>query len=246
VVGADPTDWKKDLARFKGAFLGEGPNADMCALVNPEILSFSTDLSGTFEARAPEPLRIENNGLGYEVLLRLMTFSIGPRWLTYGWRSFYREIPAQDDDRGLDWQKARLKAYRGSLRHFLASLASGRAEKDGFSIYVVTNPRLSNGRMRMSVSEDEILSPGSVPNEKLLRFQDYLEVEYNNGPGVAWRSSRVNSNSQISWMQLSRDFVTINLMGDYIEPYSLNITGAWSLQRVADALPSDYVPPKND
>jgi hypothetical protein len=249
VVGADPAEWRKDLARFKGAFLGEGSNADMCTLVNPEILSFSTDLSGTFEARAPEPLRIENNGLGYEVLLRLMTFSIGPRWLTYGWRSFYREIPAQDDDRRLDLQKARLKAYKGSLRHFLASLSSGRAEKEGFSIYVVTNPRLSNGRMRMPVSEDEILSPGSVPNEKVLRFQDYLEVEYNNGPGVAWRTPRgniVSSNSQISWVQLSRDFVTINLMGEYIEPYSLNITGAWALQRVADALPSDYLPPKNN
>ena len=126
VVGADPADWRKDLARFSSAFLGEGPNADICTLVNPEILSFSTDLSGTFEARAPEPLRIENNGLGYEVLLRLMTFSIGPRWLTYGWRSFYREIPAQDDDRRLDWQKARLKAYKGSLRHFLADTQKRR------------------------------------------------------------------------------------------------------------------------
>lgn len=248
VVGADPAEWRKDLAKFTKSFFGEGPNTDECKLVNPEILSFSTDRFGTFEARAPGPLRIENRGLGYEVELRLMTFTVGPKWLTYAWRAFYREIPGVDDDQRTEWQKARLKAYSGSLRHFLASLVNGRAEKEGFSIYAVSYPRLLNDRMRMPVTEDEILFPGSLPNEKLLRFLDYLQVEYASGPGIAWRTQRgmvAGSNSQISWIQLTRDYVTINSMGEYVEPYSLNVSGEWATQRVADALPFDYVPPKN-
>jgi hypothetical protein len=159
VVGADPVVWRKDLARFTESFFGRGPNADQCRFVNPEILSFTTDWSGTFEARANEPLRIENKGLGYEVELQLITFIVGPRWLTYGWRAFFREISNGDDDQRAEWQKSRMKAYKGSLRHFLASLVNGSTEKEGFSLYVVTNPRLSNNRMRMPVSEDEILSP---------------------------------------------------------------------------------------
>jgi hypothetical protein len=249
VVGADPAEWRKDLAKFTEVFFGAGPNADKCKVKNPEILSFSTDWSGTFEARAPEPLRFENAGLGYDVVVRLLTFTVGPKWLTYGWRAFYQEIPTMDDDQRADWQKSRLKAYKGSLRHFLASLVSGRTEKEGFSLYVVTNPRISNGRMRMPVDADEILSPGSVPNEKLLRFHDYLEVEYDNGPGIAWRTPRgivAGSNAPISWLQLTRDYVTINSMGGYVEPYSLNVTGAWASQRVADALPSDFSPSKNE
>ena len=248
VVGADPAEWKKDLAKFAESFFGRGPNADQCKLANPEILSFSTDWSGTFEARAPEPLRIENRGLGYEMELRLITFSVGPRWLTYGWRAFYREIPNVDDDQRAEWQKSRLKAYKGSLRHFLASLVNGRTEKEGFSIYAVLNPRLSDGRMRMPLSEDEILSNGSLPNEKLLRFHDYLEVEFETGPGFVWRNPRGivgGSKAQISWLQLSRDYVTINSMGVYAEPFSLNVTGVWATQRVADALPFDYSPAQN-
>ena len=248
VVGADPADWRKDLARFSESFFGNGPNADQCRFMNPEILSFTTDGSGTFEARATGPLRIENKALGYEVELQLLTFIVGPRWLTYGWRAFYREIPSVDDDQRAEWQKSRMKAYKGSLRHFLASLVNGCTEKEGFSMYQVTNPRLSNSRMRMPVSEDEILSPGSVSNEKLLRFLDYLEVEFDSGPGIVWKSPRGSSaggNSQISWLQLARDYVTINSMGEYIEPYSLNVSGEWALQRAADALPFDYSPAKN-
>ncbi|MCX6141636.1 MAG: carboxypeptidase-like regulatory domain-containing protein [Ignavibacteriales bacterium] len=248
VVGADPAVWRKDLARFTESFFGKGPNADQCRFVNPEILSFTTDWSGTFEAQATEPLRIENMGLGYEVELQLITFVVGPRWLTYGWRAFFREIPSLDDDQRAEWQKSRMKAYKGSLRHFFASLVNGCSEKEGFSTYAVTNPRLSNSRMRMPVSEDEILSSGSVPNEKLLRFLDYLEVEFDSGPSIVWRSPRgitAGSNSQSSWLQLARDYVTINSMGEYVEPYSLNVSGEWALQRVADALPFNYSPAKN-
>jgi len=249
VVGADPAEWKKDLARFTRYFFGNGPNADRCRLLNPEILSFTTDESGTLKAHAADPLRFENKGLGYEVQLRLLTFSLGSQWLTYGWRAFYTEFPSVDDDQKADWQKARLKAYKGSLRHFLASLVSGRTEREGFSIFLVANPRLSTGRMRMPVSEEEILSPGSVSNEKLLHFQDYLEVEYATGSGMVWRGPRgiaESTSGQVSWLRLSREYVTINSMGGYVEPYSLNVTGAWSQQRVADALPTDYVPMKNE
>jgi hypothetical protein len=248
VVGADPSAWRKDLARFTESFFGKGPNADLCRIVNPEVLSFTSDRSETLEARASVPLRIENNGLGYEVELQLITFIMGPRWLTYGWRAFFREMVSVDDNQRASWQKSRVKAYTGSLRHFLASLVNVRAEKEGFSVYEVPNPRLSNSRMRMPVSEDEVLSPGAVSNEKLLRFLDYLEVEFESGPGITLRNPRwmtTGSNSQVSWLRLSRDYVTINSMGGYVEPYSLNVSGEWALQRVADALPFDYAPPKN-
>lgn len=247
VVGADPVEWKRDLAKFTELFFGKGTNAGECRIVNPEVLSFSTDWAQTFEARASQPLRVENKGLGFEMELRLLTFTVGPKWLTYGWRAFFREMPGADDDRRAEWQKSRSKAYKGSLRYFFASLVNGRAEREGFSIYAVTNPRLSDGRIRMPLTDDEILSPGQSPNERLLRFHDYLEVEFESGSGIAGRNLRGiagGSNSQISWLQLVHDFVTINSMGEYVEPYSLNVTGAWARQRVADALPIDYAPPK--
>jgi hypothetical protein len=34
-------------------------------------------------------------------------------------------------------------------------------------------------------------------------------------------------------------------MGEYVEPYSLNASGEWALQRVADALPADFSPAQN-
>lgn len=247
VVGTDPTEWRSGLSRFKESFLGDGKNADQCKILNPEILSFSTDQFGTFEARASVPLQIENKALGYDLELSLITFTIGSRWLTYGWRAFYREIPGADEDQRAEWTKARIKAYKGSLRHFLASLVSGRTAEEGFSMYVVTNPRLSSSHIRMPVGAEDVLSSGSVPNEKLLRFQDYLEVEFESGSMILWRNPRgitAGSNTQTSWLQLTHEYVTINSSGGYVEPYSLNASGEWAKQRVADALPSDFVLPQ--
>jgi hypothetical protein len=246
VVGADPVEWKRDLARFVELFFGKGANSGKCRILNPEVLTFSTDWSQTFEARASQPLRIENRGLGYEVDLRLFTFSQGSKWLTYAWRASFREMSGADDDQREEWQDSRLKAYKGSLRHFFQSLVNGRSQKEGFSIYTSTNPRLGADRVRWSVNEDEILLPGFSQNEKVLRFHDYLEVEFESGPATVWRNPRgiaSSSSSQISWLQLARESVTINSMGEYVEPYSLNVTGEWTRQRIADALPIDYVPP---
>ena len=36
----DPVEWKKYLQRFLDSFLGSGPNAGRCHLMNPEVLDF--------------------------------------------------------------------------------------------------------------------------------------------------------------------------------------------------------------
>lgn len=243
VVAPEPVEWKKDLARFKEFFLGDGPNADKCTILNPEVLTFSNDLSGQFEAQASQPLRIENRGLGYHLQLELVAFVVSDKWLTYAWKALFRNLSSSDEDQDKEWAQRRLRTYKGSLRHFLASLAIGTAEAQGFQMFRVK--RFDASRIRWPMTPENLITPCPLPNEKVLSFDDYLEVEYVHGSGRFTRlspTSRSEPNLNISWLELTRGQLTVSTLGNYSDPFSLKVTGVWAFSRIADELPFDFVP----
>ena len=243
VVAPEPVEWKKDLARFKEFFLGDGPNADKCTILNPEVLTFSKDNSGQFEAQASQPLRIENRGLGYHLQLELVAFVVTERWLTYAWKALFRDLPSSGEDQNKEWAQRRLRTYKGSLRHFLASLAVGSAESQGFQMFRVK--RFEASRIRWPMTPDDLVMPSTLPNEKVLTFDDYLEVEYVHGSRRLTQlssMSRIEPNQNISWLELTHGQVTISTLGNYGDPFSLKVTGVWAYSRIADELPFDFVP----
>jgi hypothetical protein len=243
IVAPEPVEWKKDLSKFLEFFFGEGPNAAKTTLLNPEVLSFSKDPAGRFEAQASQSLRIENRGLGYQIQLELVTFVISEKWLKYAWKALYRNLPSSGADQDEEWASRRLRTYKGSLRHFLASLAVGTTESQGFQMFRVK--RFDASRIRWPMRQEDLIMPGSLPNEKVLVFDDHLEVEYVYGPRRSAQyppSSRQEMNPYISWLELTRGRSTISTLGNYSEPFSINITGWWAGQRIADELPFDFVP----
>ena len=65
--------WEKQLKRFKLAFLGNSPFAEECEFLNPWILNFE-ERKDEIIATAPEPLRIVNKALEYEIDFDILTF----------------------------------------------------------------------------------------------------------------------------------------------------------------------------
>ena len=237
VVAPEPVEWKKDLARFKEFFLGDGPYANKCSILNPEVLTFSKDAPGQFEAQASQPLSIENRGLGYHLQLELVVFVVSDRWLTYAWKAHYRDLPSSDENQIREWATQRLRTYKGSLRHFLASLSVGAAEAQGFQMFRVK--RFDASRIRWPMTSEDLMAPTTLPNEKVLSFADYLEVEYTLG---LRRTAQSFPNPGISWLELTHGQLTINTLGNYSDPFGLKVTGGWTRARVADELPFDFVP----
>jgi hypothetical protein len=243
IVASEPVEWKRDLSKFKEFFFGGGPNAAKTVLINPEVLSFTKDPSGRFEAQASQPLRIDNWALGYQLQLELVAFVISDKWLTYAWKALYRNLYSSGVDQDKEWALRRLRTYKGSLRHFLASLAVGTADAQGFQMFRVK--RFDASRIRWPMTNEDLITPGPLPNEKFLAFDDFLEVEYSYGPRRTSQNapfSTSETNPYVSWLQLTSWRSTISTLGNYSEPFSIKVTGWWAGARIPDELPFDFIP----
>ena len=113
--------WKKNYSTFKRAFLGSTKNGESCTIVNEFVLSFSSN-ENLFKAQASQPLTIENPELGYKITYLLDSFEIKDKEVRYAGDLYFEELQPISNRQRSKWNKNRVKAYRGSLRHFLTTL----------------------------------------------------------------------------------------------------------------------------
>ena len=253
VSDVDPVEWRKQLEIFTQLFLGSTQNATQCKILNPEVIDFRAEGS-TFNATARAPLEIENLALGYRVEFFLSTFVVGPGigvqahvpapaakptgrgFLTLEGLPKYVEIEPSTVEEERRWRGNRVRAFKGSLRHFLISLFRKELKTEGFV--------LNNGW----VTEDDVLGIGQKPNEKIVRFQDELVVAFTREPtdpafeeasGVRRIRGAV---AQVSWLSLNYEAITVNSEGLILERLPTIVHGYWAWERMADALPLDYEP----
>ncbi len=272
VTAERPKQWKKDLKQFKSLFFGKSRNAKKCKILNPEVLDFEKDKEkNLFKAIAQSALEIENESLGYHIKFYLETFEFANEKIihTKGTALFFELTPKNDKEKK-KWAKNRLKAYRGSMRHFLVSLMSGRLKGEGFYMRNILRPsKYMDDYFADNIFPEDILQEGLQSHEKELFFQDYLRVVYDqeNEPveyeqesqrtvstrrsrGYPFRSRLDNNihernDYQISWLKMNGLVpVKCNDLGIIDEPKALRTFGFWAWERFGDELPLDYVAEK--
>ena len=255
VSAPDPVEWKKGLERFRYLFLGTTRNARECKILNPEVLDFKTDADGTFAASVREPLQIDNLALGYHIEYYLRIFQVGESAptttapspgpvLTFEVQPKYTQLKPSSPDDTVQWQENRHRAFKGSLRHFLMSLFNGELEREGFIMRLSSGLSLSasDPRAMLTATEADILSEGPKRHEKMLQFKGILEVEYvRESVELGYDLLRKKgTDTQVSWLALNYDGVTIDSRGLIKDLFPTRIYGYWAWKRVADALPLDY------
>jgi hypothetical protein len=223
VTGMRPDEWRRYLKVFLAAFLGTRPNAEQCALLNPEVLDFRLDRrTGLLTAATDSTLRVENRALGYRLDVLLLEFSWDVRTDNGHWAILPRFTPydSLDAEHQARWTKNRRDAFDGSLEHFLAALASGRPEDQGF---------VSGARGRGLPPKRPKLAP--VPGTSLISvtFSDWLRVEY-------IRSIPPTKGT----IKLVENCAVIDSLGNNFTPYCFEIAGDWAEYGVADLLPRDW------
>jgi hypothetical protein len=259
VSASDPLEWKKQLEKFQTTFLGTTPFSRECTIKNPEVLDFGEE-DEVFTAKASAPLEIENEALGYRVHFIMTMFRVEytkaflgtmnarSEHLLYDGSPEYFELTPQSPEQAARWKANRLKAYEGSVRHFFISLVKDRWEDDGYVVTLTPEIVLENNTFNCTLitpeNVDLILSPTQSPTYKSLHFTGFLEVQYTpKGPEPGYDSlKKIGSVSQVSWLQLNRDAITINSRGIMDERFATNWYGYWSWLRFADSLPLDYSP----
>jgi hypothetical protein len=242
IVAPYPTEWRSHLEKCRQLLFGNTPNASLCKILNPEILDFKVDNNGRFEVTASKPLQIENLALGYKISYVLETLSLEGNMLTMaGNPRFEKLIPGSETEKK-KWEQNRLKAYNGSLRHFLVSLVTGRFKEEGFEIYEVRD--LLGPNVTRKPPQDEILLPAAKPYERTLHFQHYLEVHYTHEDVDAGYNllGRTGIRHQISWLLLNQNSVTIDTEGHIRTFMPTKTFGYWSWERMGEALPLEFKP----
>lgn len=273
VSAVEPADWKKQFEKFNRLFFGNTRNAEHCRILNPEILDF-VESDKFFSATARAPLEIENRALGYHVqfILTLFTISWPVTWVSVvgsGEMLRYEGLPkmtllepASTEEAEL-WRENRMRAYRGSMRHFLSSLVKMEAEKEGFvmnlvpyvtgvavnkydpsSPYAPPPQRSDWDARRVEVSADAMVSKKKNVDEWSVQFSGFLEIEYKLEPVEPGYDlmMKKGKDTQASWLGLNVQPITVNARGLIKEMWPTKIYGYWAWTRLADMLPLDFEP----
>jgi hypothetical protein len=246
VAATEDKEWQRGLKIFKRDFFGRTLNAKGCEILNPWVLEFEKK-GNTFLADASAPLEIMNEALGYELVFHLNTFQSAAG--AYSIVGPVRFRPLDDPARIEEWERRRLTAYLGSMKHFFRLLSKGDYKENGFRIYRSVNAleneqrtgkfELDLGKRVKEVTREEVVRDDA--REGLILFSlKPVEIHYLEGRDFEPIYDDVLH--QVSWIQASGGMVRFDSAGNILNPQDVVVSGYWNKLRVADLLPLDYMP----
>jgi len=251
----NPESWRPNLNQFKTYLFGPTPNASKCNILNPEVLYFEANPEiEELRASPKAPLRIENLALGYRIDLYIQEFLVQNGLLVrFQHLSKFEVIPPKDSRQEKEWQKNRLRAYHGSLPHFITSLISGTLEQEGYLISQVFRMfRDEREQTFNQIPGESILTSGDFPHEKKLSFSEYIkiiyteedqEIDYYRDEFARTTAGRA-SLGQKSWIRMNTPSVIIDVQGSMEIPNALSNYGYMEWEKFAEVLPTDYHSPQ--
>jgi len=263
-VSASNEQWLLDLQRFRELVFSTTPNAEECVIRAPERLSISRNSgTGLLAASSDIPFTFTNQALGYEVTVHDFRFTGSDH--TFQWEGYmqFEELEADGRRERRRWAENREKAWLGSARHFISSLADGESAGEGFHITIVERP----GSVRdFTVAPDPdnavdvTLADPVIPTWEL-RFDRVLAVtyvrepeareyrEYQDRMGLREREEWEETTGRLlprdyrySWLILNGDYVVFDREGNEYGAYTMQRSGYWAWERLCDVVPVGYRP----
>jgi hypothetical protein len=138
VVGGVIKDgWKRWGSAFTANFIGTSANSFQCVIKNPEVLRFRYDKkTETVRVSSIDKLTIQNKALGLTVQYQLEEFFMNGSegTVTYAGYLSFEKMEGYSQRKENKWVKERMKAYNGSLMHFIRSIYNKSVEQDGFEV----------------------------------------------------------------------------------------------------------------
>jgi len=248
VTASAPKKWKAQLERFTDLLLSTTKNATKTKILNPAILDFREENDG-LTATASEPLLIENLALGYKLTLVLMKFAASSQKLRYNGSIKFDELAPASEKQTEEWRKNRLRAYQGSLRHFLATVCDTtiRLKQEGFETFAFKFLwERETQRNAEPLPIERFLRRDKKTNAFYLDFHEYLGVRYihdrEEKPFLYYHQLMRDAGVQESWITLEKQTVQIDAQGRYANDLAIAKFGYWAWERLADMLPFEYEP----
>jgi len=193
----DKNGWEKWGVFFMEMLIGNTPNALNCKLLNKEAVKFSfSKKENILRAYATEPLRIENNALGFDLTYSLTQFehNYKNRIFFYQGYPLFSEKKAKNNRQYQKWVANRKETYKGSLMHFMRSVFRNKIIEEGFEIRRIIRQKVQNANIKLNgepiMEEVDVLINTPLNGDSIafaiddntagLQFKDYLQVVYKN------------------------------------------------------------------
>jgi len=243
--------WEKYGDFFLDNFIGKTVNSKNCTIVNKEVLKFYFyKKRNRLKVMASAPIEMENQALGYKLKYTLDSFSYeyGTQAGIYTGYPLFEALQPADSLQKSTWQENRLKAYRGSMLHFMRSVYNKSLKEEGFEIQFVaknndleTAVKLPNFYGALNyVKDDSTQLVAIIPN------QPDIAVIYNKeepDPVYVIQNEETPKKFQLSVITIANnESLAIEQNGYYFDQNDITITGYWTWDKVGDLLPYDYAP----
>lgn len=198
VVGNyDKNGWEKWGIFFMEMLIGNTPNALNCKLLNKDAVKFTfSKKENILRAYATEPLRIENNALGFDLTYSLTQFEHNYKTRIFFYQGYplFSERKPKNNRQYQKWLANRADTYKGSLMHFMRSVFRNKINEDGFEIKRIIRQKAPSATIRLNgeplMEEVDVLINKPLNGDSIafaiddntagLQFKDYLQVVYKN------------------------------------------------------------------
>ena len=236
---------------FVDNFIGKTANSNQCIIKNKEVLKFYFfKKKNRLKVLASAPLEIENLALGYTIKYTLDSFTheYGTQLSTYAGYPLFKDLQPVNDAQKNTWYTNRLKAYYGSMLHFMRSVHNKNLKEEGFEIQFVTTNNAVETAIPL-VDAYGALNYNKNDSTQLVEItpnQQNMAVLYNKAapdPLYISQTNDVTRKFQLSVITISADqSVGIEQNGYFFDQNDILINGYWTWQKVADVLPYDFRP----
>lgn len=235
-------NWEKQLKKFEKVFFGNTAN---CKILNSWVLDF-TEENNTMTAKAPIPLEIENDLLGYKLFFQLKKFGFSATEFSIVGNIRFTEMETTDRSIATNWMKNRESAYRASAKFLMKSILDGNMSKHGFVLYkdkLKGSPRSDNFSLEIKNNLLPYDTTGMVArlsgiNEFRIGVKDKIEVH--NKLDYTKNRFYVDVSNPVSWLEVRNGYILINKEGTILNPTDVAISGGMADGRVSGMLPFDY------
>jgi hypothetical protein len=236
---------------FTENFIGKTPNSSLCSIKNMEVLKFYYyKKKNRLKVLATAPLEIENLALGYTIKYTLDSFTheYASELSTYSGYPLFKDIQPADEAQKTNWYNNRLKAYRGSMLHFMRSVYDKNLKEQGFEIQFVA--KNNNAETAIAVTDfygalnyrknDSTQLVEITPNQQNLAV---LYTKESPDPLYISQTGDTPGQFQLSVLTLApEESIGIEQNGYFFDQNDITINGYWTWQKVADVLPYDFRP----
>lgn len=255
-VRGNPKSWERHLRQFTKQLFGE-PFGRQCLLVNSEVLHFKEEKDHLY-ATASEPLIIENQALGYRLIYALQHFDATTSGKVYSaGTARFEELKPENERQASRFQRNRLMAYQGSIRHLMASLIDKTFEQAGFMVYQedVTKPisverrsitlaaAVNDYKRLVPVQVSTLIQAGRLSTERRLVSPVKLIIFYTHGSSGF--SPYPDARYAYTEMRLPSGQLQMTVDGVITLPEGMEVKGSMGNDRLSTLLPADWKPEAN-